>query len=454
MGKTVKKAGAFRKSKASHYGKDLPADSLAFSLLGAAHAIIQFEQGKSLPNALSAVFENPKVTPQASGAIQDIAYRAVRQLGLTRVLVDTMTNKIPEQDMIRALLYCSLALLIELNDEEKLPYEPFTAVDQSVFATTLSPVFYAKALVNALLRRFLREKKELLASARKKKEALWLYPEWWINATQTAYPNHWEAILKEGNVLPPLTLRINQRKTSMDAYLRELGNAGVQASVIGEFAIRLKNPVPVSQIPGFNEGLVSVQDAAAQLAAPHLDLDNGMRVLDACAAPGGKTGHILETADVHVTALDIDAQRLKRVKENLQRLELNALVKEGDASKQNWWDGVRFDRILADVPCTASGVVRRHPDIRWLRRETDIQQLATFSEKILDNLWQMLQPSGKLLFITCSIWPLESEMQASAFADRNRATRLDSFGQLLPESGEKLNQDGLFYALFQKNDLD
>jgi len=176
-----------------------------------------------------------------------------------------------------------------------------------------------------------------------------------------------------------------------------------------------------------------------------------MRVLDACAAPGGKTCHILELADADVTALDADAKRLARVGENLERLQLTATLKPAEAQNQGWWDGQPYDRILADVPCTASGIVRRHPDIRWLRRKGDTLQLATLSAKILDNLWQMLAPGGKLLFVTCSLWPQESEAQAAAFAVRNQAVRLDAPGQLLPAGGSGQDHDGLFYALFQKN---
>jgi len=215
--------------------------------------------------------------------------------------------------------------------------------------------------------------------------------------------------------------------------------------------VRLAQPVPVGQIPGFSQGLVSVQDAAAQLAAPLLDLQDGMRVLDACAAPGGKSGHILETADVELVALDNDERRMARITENLQRLQLHATLQVGDAGDNSWWDGKLFDRILADVPCTASGIVRRHPDIRWLRRKGDAAQLATISARILDNLWQMLQPNGKLLFVTCSLWPQESEAQAAAFGVRNGATRLPAPGQLLPTADEGNDHDGLFYALFQKS---
>lgn len=305
-------------------------------------------------------------------------------------------------------------------------------------------------MVNAVLRRFLREHDALLQGALRDPAAQWNYPEWWITAVKSAYPHDWEAILQAGNNAPPLTLRVNRRRTAPEAYLHILGESGFSATRIGVDAVRLARPVPVAQIPGFGTGMVSVQDAAAQLAAPLLDLRPGQRVLDACAAPGGKTGHILECADVELLALDSDAARLARIDENLQRLQLRATLKTGDASAADWWDGTPFDRILADVPCTASGIVRRHPDIRWLRRKDDAAQLATLSARILDNLWRMLRPDGKLLFVTCSIWPRESEMQAAAFAARHNAIRLAAPGQLLPTFNATQDHDGLFYALFQK----
>ena len=290
----------------------------------------------------------------------------------------------------------------------------------------------------------------------------WNYPVWWIDRIKAAYPEQWQAILYAGNQQPPLTLRVNQRKTGTAEYLRMLQHAGLEATVIGPFAIKLNKPIPVAQIPGFAEGLASVQDAAAQLAAPLLDVRPGMRVLDACAAPGGKTGHLLETEDIELYALDHDPKRIRRIAENLERLQLSATLITGDAragaantsgtagSNGGWWDGRRFDRILADIPCTASGIVRRHPDIRWLRRKTDTAQLATLSAGILDNLWQMLEPDGKLLLVTCSLWPQESEQQAAAFGIRNGAIRLPAPGQLLPTANAEQDHDGLFYALFQK----
>ncbi|MGZ5200919.1 MAG: 16S rRNA (cytosine(967)-C(5))-methyltransferase RsmB [Telluria sp.] len=428
----------------------LPPDSLAFALLGAASCVARVREGMALPQALSIAFSAFGATPQSRGAIQDIAYRAMRQLGRTDALVALTTSKAPEPPMLGGLLNCALALL-DPPSGEPAPYEEFTVVDQAVRAAAAHPDFaHAKAMVNAVLRRFQRERAALLKTALAQPQAQWNYPQWWIDATRTAYPGEWQSILEQGNVHPPLTLRVNRRKASAEQYLASLAAAGIAAAQVGPSAVRLAQAINVAQIPGFHEGVVSVQDAGAQLAAPLLDLQDGMRVLDACAAPGGKSGHILELASVDLTAVDADAERLKRVGDNLGRLGLAAKLVAAQAQDKGWWDGQPFDRILADVPCTASGIVRRHPDIRWLRRKSDTHQLATLSAQILDNLWQMLRPDGKLLFVTCSLWPQESEAQAAAFAARHGAIRLDAPGQLLPTSAAGQDHDGLFYALFQK----
>lgn len=430
---------------------NLKPDSLALALLGAANAVAQVRAGVALPQALTTAFGVTAALPQARGAIQDIAYRTMRQLGRSEVLLGLMTSKAPEPPMLASLLCCAIAL-IDTPSGAAPPYEEFTVVDQAVTVASAHPdMAHAKGMVNAVLRRLLRERAELVAAAVRQPLALWNYPQWWIDATKAAYPSQWQAILAAGNEQPPLTLRVNARRTTLPAYIQLLADAGIGARQIGPSAVRLDKALGVTLIPGFEEGLASVQDAGAQLAAPLLDVQDGMRVLDACAAPGGKTCHILELADAEVTAVDADPKRLLRVEENLQRLGLAATLKAFEAQTSVWWDGRQYDRILADVPCTASGIVRRHPDIRWLRRKGDSLQLATLSAKILDNLWQMLRPNGKLLFVTCSLWPQESEAQAAAFAVRNQAIRLDAPGQLLPEGGAERDHDGLFYALFQKS---
>ena len=427
----------------------LKTDSLAYALLGAADAVAQVRDGTALPAALAQLFAHADPPPQARGAIQHLSYLTMRRLGLIDALLPILANKPPQPAILHGLLCSALALLVE---ELEPAYDAHTVVNQAVEAAAAEPdLQHAKGVVNAILRRFLRERTELLGQARKTPPGTWNYPTWWIDRLKDAYPLQWQAILLAGNAAPPLTLRVNRRKTSVPDYLQQLSAAGVSGRQIGPDAVRLDKPVPVTQIPGFAAGLVSVQDAGAQLAAPLLDVHDGMRVLDACAAPGGKTGHLLELADIDLLALDHDPKRLRRIEENLQRLQLRAELKTGDAARAgDWFDGQQFDRILADVPCTASGIVRRHPDIRWLRRKTDTAQLATLSAQILDNLWQMLKPDGKLLFVTCSLWPQESELQAAAFAARNHAVRLQAPGQLLPTAGTEADHDGLFYALFQK----
>jgi 16S rRNA (cytosine967-C5)-methyltransferase len=308
----------------------------------------------------------------------------------------------------------------------------------------------AKGLVNAVLRRYTREREQLLRQLQNDETAQWNYPQWWVDKAREVWPAQWQSLLAAGNVQGPMSLRVNVRKSSAADYLTLLAQHGLAADAIGPWAIRLKRPMPVTEIPGFMQGLVSVQDAGAQLAAPLLDVKAGMRVLDACAAPGGKTGHLLELADVDLTAIDQDSERLERVAQNLERLGLSARLLCADASRREGWDGRLFDRILADVPCTASGIVRRHPDIRWLRRPEDASQLAAHSAAILDNLWAMLQPGGKLLLVTCSIWPEESTAQAKRLIERHRAIVLDAPGQLLPVAAPDQDHDGLFYALLQK----
>ncbi len=424
------------------------ADSLAYQLAYAAQAVAGVRAGNALPQALAQVFSRAGSPPPARGAIQDISYRAMRRLGITDALLALLANKPPQPEALRGLLDCALALLV---DEEEAGYDSFTVVDQAVEAAAISPdMSFAKGVVNAILRRFLRERATLMPQAVKTPPGTWNYPTWWIDRLKAAYPEDWQRILHAGNQAPPLTLRVNRRQATVEQYLATLAAAGMPGRQVGPAAVRLDKPAPVQQIPGFAEGMASVQDAAAQLAAPLLDAADGMRVLDACAAPGGKTGHLLELADIDLQALDHDARRLARIDENLQRLGLRARLTAGDAREGDWWDGQPFDRILADVPCTASGIVRRHPDIRWLRRKTDTAQLATLSAQILDNLWQMLRPGGKLLLVTCSLWPQESEQQALAFAQRNDAIRLPAPGQLLPTASAETDHDGLFYALFQK----
>ena len=282
---------------------------------------------------------------------------------------------------------------------------------------------------------------------------------------QRDHPDHWRAILQAANNHAPMTLRVNVRKTTATNYLAMLSQAGIGARAAANDAIVLEQPTSVSQLPGFDLGLVSVQDASAQIAAPLLlggsDTSDGLRILDACAAPGGKTGHLAELTNSLVMALEIDAHRTGRIRQNLTRLGLQADVVTADAARpQDWWDGQFFDAILLDAPCTASGIVRRHPDIRWLRRESDITQLAHLQKQLLQSLWALLRPGGRFVYCTCSLFLAEGSAQVQTFLTHNTdAALLSSPGHLIPRNvansegvpdNPSCDYDGFFYALLQK----
>ncbi|MFP3604343.1 16S rRNA (cytosine(967)-C(5))-methyltransferase RsmB [Paraburkholderia sp. SIMBA_053] len=453
----------------------LAPESLGFALDCAAQAVGAVRLGAALPAALQSVFVSaPEGSAAAArGAVQDIAYRTMRRLGTAEWLIAKLVKKAPPPH-VGHVLACAIALLID--DEASAAYTPFTVVDQAVSAISARREFsFAKGLINAVLRNFLREREALLEAAQADEVARWNYPSWWIDAVRRAWPDAWQDVLAAGNTQGPLTLRVNARHSTVDAYLQVLEQHHIVASKAGEYAVKLATPMPVDRIPGFSEGVVSVQDAGAQLAAQLLGVRDGMRVLDACAAPGGKTGHLLELANLQLIALESDATRARRIGENLQRLKLQAEVRIGDAgTPSKWHDDIDqpFDRILADVPCSASGIVRRHPDIRWLRRASDIPALVDEQRRILDALWPLVKPGGELLYVTCSIFPEEGELQAQWFGNKHQdAVRLDAPGQLLPtvarapadtsagshagefadiSAGANSDHDGFFYARFQK----
>ncbi|WP_321862826.1 16S rRNA (cytosine(967)-C(5))-methyltransferase RsmB [Burkholderia cenocepacia] len=440
----------------------LAPDSLGFALDAAAQAVDAVRRGTALPAALSAAFAQMPSGAQAlaRGATQDVAYRTMRRLGSADWLIGKFVSKAPPAH-VHAVLAGAFALLLDPADEAAYP--AFTVVDQAVTVIGARREFaFAKGMVNAVLRRFLRERDALVAAMQDDPVARWNYRAWWVDAVKRAWPDAWQAILAAGERQGPLTLRVNARRASVDAYLDTLRASGIDATAIGRHAVRLASALPVDRIPGFADGVVSVQDAGAQLAAEWLGARDGMRVLDACAAPGGKTGHILELANADVVALESDATRAARIGENLVRLSLAANVCVGDAGAPDaWYDGRPFDRILADVPCSASGIVRRHPDIRWLRREADIPALVAEQRRILSALWPLVKPGGELLYVTCSIFPEEGELQARWFeAACEDAVRLDAPGQLLPGGvqgraaagalDQNTDHDGFFYARFQK----
>jgi 16S rRNA (cytosine967-C5)-methyltransferase len=380
--------------------------------------------------------------------VQDMCYASLREYGELAAMRDALLTK-PLTDSVVACL-----LVVALRQVRARPDAPHTVVNEAVEAAfAVQP--WARGLANAVLRNYLRQVDSLADKLASNPVAQWNYPQWWIDKVALAYPQHWQDLLAAGNQHPPMTLRVNTQHGSTLNYLECLQDEGIAAQQVGVSALQLAQPCAVSALPGFATGRVSVQDAGAQLAAMLLDVQDGQRVLDACAAPGGKTGHILELADVQLTALDNDEARLVRVRENLARLQLNATLLVGDAAQPGrWWDEVAYDRILADVPCSASGVVRRHPDIKWLRRPDDIAHFAAQQAKILTALWSCLAVGGKLLYATCSIFPEENQQQIDAFlARQSDARQLPLAGNWLTPGQLLVNDqhDGFFYALLEKN---
>lgn len=413
----------------------------------AAQAVGQVLAGRNLTQALEEIWRaHPELSPQQHSITQDLSYGALRHYGRLQALLAALVERPLDDDRVRCLL------LVALYQLEYSKASHYAVVDHAVSAAAHLKKSWAKGLVNAVLRNFLRRREALLASLAGNETAVYSYPQWWIAKLKLQYPDHWQAVLEAGNRHPPMTLRVNRRRTDPAAYLQTLAQAGIAARSIGASAVMLTQPLPVDKLPGFAEGLVSVQDAGAQYAAPLLDAHDGMRVLDACCAPGGKTGHVLELADVAMTALDSDADRLIRTRSNLVRLGLAATLLPGDAANPHgWWDGQAFDRILADVPCSASDIVRRHVDIKWLRRERDIASFATQQAAILRGLWHVLAIGGRLLYVTCSVFSEENQQQIDAFVNEQKNARQlplsgISSAQLLPCE----EHDGFFYALLEK----
>ncbi|MCO5102106.1 MAG: 16S rRNA (cytosine(967)-C(5))-methyltransferase RsmB [Burkholderiaceae bacterium] len=505
----------------------------------AARAIEALAAGRSLPRALDdaiAAESAGEPLPAASrAAVRDLAYRSCRVLGLVRELARGLNARKPAPAPA-ALQEVALAQLVGSVRADAV------IVDQAVRAAHALPGGTPVAgFMNATLRRFVRERAARLDAARRHEEARWNHPQWWIDRLRRAWPDRWEQILETGNGSAPMTLRVNRLRTTPAEYLSRLSAHGIAARPLGAQAIALDAPAVVDTLPGWHEGFVTVQDAAAQLAAHFLDPRDGERLLDACAAPGGKTTHLLELADVELTALDIDAARLAAVRESLERLGFAAergatpgadgrpdaahasmprcadaaqaptprrpvsdtgpeptprrpvsdagpepprrpvsdaapqplprrpaILVCGDASRPaDWWDGRPFDRILVDAPCTASGIVRRHPDVRWLRRRSDLATLPRRQSEILGALWPTLRPGGKLLYTTCSVFPEEGEGVITLFLEKHRdASRLplqwrfdvrtpestpESVSTLLPVATPMRDHDGFFFALLEKH---
>ena len=415
--------------------------ALAPALADAARVVSRVVAGRSLAEELDGA---ERTTTRA--ALLDLTHGTLRRFGWVQAIVRELSHRDKSDALVEPLLWCALYAL------ESGRYAPYTVVDQAVGACGLLEKWNAKGYVNAVLRGALRERSSLEARIAADVEARYQHPRWWIDALRAAYPEHWEDTLRAGNSHPPMCLRVNRRKTSGAAYGARLAAAGIAARTLGDHSLLLERPVAVDGLPGFDAGEVSVQDAGAQRAAACLDLHDGQRVLDACAAPGGKTAHILETADVAVTALDSDAARLPRLTRNLERLSLRAEMRHADCTHLgDWWRGEPFDRILADVPCSASGIARRRPDLKWLRRAQDPESFAQRQAAILDALWQALRVNGKLLYATCSVFPQENDGVIEAFVARQaeaRRLQLPDGGaaQWLPDA----EHDGFFYALIEK----
>lgn len=416
----------------------LAADSLGRSLLLAAQVLARVHGGKSLSEALLLLSGE---APAARAAAQDVAYGVLRRYGCGEFILGRLMSKPLTHPETQALLLGAIYRLETRPDSSPM------VVDQAVAAAGELAGGVFKGLVNGVLRNFLRQRDALLAALADDDVARYQHPRWWLARLRRAYPECWQDLVAAGNSAPPMTLRVNARRGTRDDYQARLAAAGLRTRPLGQHGLILEHPVAVDALPGFFDGDVSVQDGGAQRAAQLLAPAPGSRVLDACAAPGGKTAHLLELADLDLLALDIDAGRTQRIDGNLQRLGLTATVKVADCSEvARWWDGRPFDAILADVPCSASGVVRRHPDIKHLRRESDIRNFVHTQAAILDALWPLLNPGGKLLYATCSVFPEENSAQIDAFLVRQTGAERVLEEQLVPQQ----ENDGFYYALLRK----
>jgi len=421
------------------------APSLAQAFVAAAGVLGRVSEGESLSVALAELKRSAPAQALAAAA-QDLSYNALRGYGVVDVALERLLKKPLTDSPLRGLL---LAAMAELAAR---PQSAHAVVHQAVEAAVLLGHSRAKNLVNAVMRSFQRRMDAMLPEIEATEPGRYRHPQWWIDALRSAYPGEWQTVLLESNRHPPMVLRVNRRRLSIPAYLDKLAQAGIPARPLGHEAVLLEKPCRVEKLPGFTAGEVSIQDTGAQRAARLLDPRDGMRVLDACAAPGGKTGHILELADCEVVAVDADRERTRRIAENLARLELSARVVVGDCrNPEDFWEGRPFDRILVDAPCSASGVVRRHPDIKWLRRRADALAFGRTQAQLLDALWPVLASDGKLLYATCSVFAEENSEQVRSFLIRHPEAEVLPLaglgeGQILPSA----ETDGFFYALLRR----
>jgi 16S rRNA (cytosine967-C5)-methyltransferase len=436
-------------------------------LRAAAPVWARVRRGQALDRALQEGAQRPGAASdsrQVAAAVRDVCHDALRHLALIDALLARLIPRAPAP-AVAGLLAAALSQLLDGA------YPDHVVVDQAVTAARGDRVLRpAAGFVNAVLRTFLRRRAVLLPQLLAIDATRLNVPCWWLQHVRRDYPADWQSVLAAGDRAPPLILRVNRRRIDVDAYLARLQGEGIEASCVGASAVWMHRARPVERIPGFADGLVSVQDAGAQLAAPWLAASDDMRVLDACAAPGGKTGHLAELSEAHIDALELDAERATRITDNLRRLGLlgpRLRVLTADAAHvTSFWDGLPYQRILLDAPCTGSGIVRRHADIPWLRRESDIAQLATIQAGLLDALWPLLAPTGRLLYVVCSVFSEEAVQQADSFLERHADARLTPLPgthgslQLLPAGTDLVERDamvglptvhdGFFFALFEK----
>lgn len=422
---------------------------MAETLLVASDALAAVLRGYALNDGLQGLWQAwPELSAATRGAVQDMLYGTLRAYGRGDAILHRLLSRPLDEPRTEALL------LIALHRLETRPETAHTLVDQAVEAAARIAGGGFKGLVNGVLRNALRQQAALAGTQQADPVALWQHPHWWLQKVRQQHPQDWQAILSANNTHPPMSLRINPRRSTFDAYTARLDAAGLSWTQLGPLAVHLESPCPVTQLPGFAEGLVSVQDWGAQQAAALLDLHDGQRVLDACSAPGGKTAHLLETAQIDLLALELEEQRCQRVRDNLARLGHVAEVRTDDCRIfATEWNGAPFDRILADVPCSASGVARRHPDIKWLRREEDVAGFATVQAQIIDALWQVLAVGGKMLYLTCSVFAEENAEQMARFAARHADCRRVAFadGTFDKHCLPGPQHDGFYFALLEKS---
>lgn len=448
----------------SLYGK--ASNSQISARYAATQAVYQVMQGQSLNQALPPLEE--RVNDEDRGFLRDMALGSCRYFQRLNAITK-MLLKTPFGDEDQDLQALMIVGLYQLEVQKKAPH---AAVHATVDVCEEMGKGYAKSVVNACLRRYGREYEELTAPLENNPVTASSHPKWLMKMMQKAWPDDWQQVFEQNNQRPPLCLRVNQRHGSREAYLERLQQAGIEARAaeFAPFAIYLAQSCDVTQLPGFDDGDISVQDEAAQLASLILAPQADEVILDACAAPGGKTCALLETADCDVTALDLEASRLERVEENLERLGLAAGVVCADmAATDDWWEGEQFDAILLDAPCSATGVIRRHPDIKLLRRRDDIEQLAEVQQTLLNTAWDLLKPGGRLLYATCSVLPQENNDQVERFIAakleagqdishqplENVLSAMDNLPGVACNAGRQLfpqenGHDGFFYALLVK----